>query len=483
MIRTKTIKTKLMASCGGLLALAAVLGVSSLQVVSSVRRELDAAVNVIARKQMLAGQISTAAADMTACERGVAFSTVLQQPDKAADFKRRYAAVQEKVEEHIASFTALMSAGDSRQELEAIRSEHEFLKRGHAEMIAMLEREQMDAALKHFDETLLPHLNTLSTHAKQLVDGQGKQLAAVAARAERVKAQSQWTILLLIGVSIGVGCGVMLVVRQSTSRLRDITAQISSSSDEVSLAAGQISSASKSLADGAAEQAGSIERTSVSSQQISAMTQKNADNTHEVARLMEQVDQRVSEANRTLEHMVVSMQEINSSSEKIARIIKVIDEIAFQTNILALNAAVEAARAGEAGMGFSVVADEVRSLAQRCAQAAKDTESLIEESISKAGNGVNQSNRMSGAIRSINESTAQVKKLVEEVSAGGKEQARGVDQIARTITSMERATHQAAASAEECAAASENMSSQADRMGGVVAELVALVGSSAGEHR
>ena len=134
---------------------------------------------------------------------------------------------------------------------------------------------------------------------------------------------------------------------------------------------------------------------------------------------------------------------------KIAKIIKVIDEIAFQTNILALNAAVEAARAGEAGMGFAVVADEVRSLAQRCAQAAKDTAALIEESILKSGDGKGKVDQVTTAIRTITADTTSVKTLVEEVSLASQEQARGIQQIGKAIVQMEQVTQSTAANAEE----------------------------------
>jgi len=476
--RSKTIGTKLMCSFGAMLAAVLILGLSSLKVSSSVSRQLEEAVNVIAKKQLLAGQISTAAADMTACERGVAFSTVLQQPDKANEFKRKFARVQDSVDQYIAAFSVLMSAGESTQALEGIRQEHAILKKAHADLLAMLDAQQMDVALKSFDEVLLPHLDTMSARAKQLVDHQGAQLTAVAGRAQSTKAQTRWATIVLLAVSMGVGVLVMFVVRGSTATLRSVTFQMSSCAQGVSAAAAQITSASHSLANGAAEQAGSIERTSVSSHEVSTMTQKNATSTYEAAELMGMVDKRVGEANRTLDGMVLSMQEINASSEKIARIIRVIDEIAFQTNILALNAAVEAARAGEAGLGFSVVADEVRNLAQRCAQAAKDTAALIEESIKNAANGTTQSGRMAEAIRSINESTERVKRLVEDVSAGSKEQARGVDQITHAITSMEQSTQQAAASAQESAAASEAMATQAQTMNRVVHELVELVGAA-----
>ena len=170
------------------------------------------------------------------------------------------------------------------------------------------------------------------------------------------------------------------------------------------------------------------------------------------------------------------MTEINASSEKVSKIIKVIDEIAFQTNILALNAAVEAARAGEAGMGFAVVADEVRNLSQRCAQAARDTASLIEESIAKSHDGMSKLDQVAGAIRSITESAAKVKTLVDEVSLGSQEQARGIEQIAKAIGQMEQVTQKNAANAEQSASASEELSGQAETMKGVAGQLQALVG-------
>jgi methyl-accepting chemotaxis protein len=175
------------------------------------------------------------------------------------------------------------------------------------------------------------------------------------------------------------------------------------------------------------------------------------------------------------------MGDIKASSDKVAKIITVIDEIAFQTNILALNAAVEAARAGEAGMGFAVVADEVRNLAQRCAQAAKDTAALIEESIAKSNDGKVKVDQVAVAIRAITEESAQVKTLVDEVSLGSQEQTRGIEQVAKALTQMEQVTQQSAANAEESAAAAEELTAQASTLLDVVAQLSAMVGAGTAE--
>jgi methyl-accepting chemotaxis protein len=193
--------------------------------------------------------------------------------------------------------------------------------------------------------------------------------------------------------------------------------------------------------------------------------------------------QLVSAANRNLDEMVGSMKEINGSSEKIAKIIKVIDEIAFQTNILALNAAVEAARAGEAGMGFAVVADEVRNLAQRSAQAAKDTAALIEESIGTSKDGGAKLDLVAKSIQSITGSAAQVKTLVDQIDAGSNEQARGIEQIGGAVGQMEQVTQRNAANAEESAAASEELSSQANALKQIVGELRRVVGGQESRER
>ena len=211
-------------------------------------------------------------------------------------------------------------------------------------------------------------------------------------------------------------------------------------------------------------------------EEMASMTRRNAENSQEAAAMMAQTETLVSGARGSLDQMVASMSAIKESSDKVARIIKTIDEIAFQTNILALNAAVEAARAGEAGMGFAVVADEVRGLAQRSAQAAHDTAALINESIVNVDKGHERVSQVSGAIGAIASSAGRMRTLVDEVSVASRQQAQGIDQVAQAVTQMEKITQTTAATAEESAAASEELSAQAETAMGVVEGLSSLVG-------
>jgi methyl-accepting chemotaxis protein len=472
-----TIGAKLYTSFGAMLALVLILGVTSLKINLDLGAELDDAVRVTARKQMLAGQIMATAAEMTALERAVASSEMLQQKDKSQAFLKQYAEAEKRSRQELADFTAMPgSSEETRAQLATLATEQNALKKTQDAFVTMLEKQQMDQALKTFDDALLPKLSKISVLARGLVEQQAEQLTVISKNADAKEGGSRWVTAGLLALCAAVGIGLVFVARGITARLRALTGQLAGCARGVSEASGQISSASQALAEGASRQAGSLEETSASSQELSSMTQSNANNSQQVTRLMAKTDTQVTEANRQLGEMVSSMQNIGAASEKIAKIIKIIDEIAFQTNILALNAAVEAARAGEAGMGFAVVADEVRNLAGRCAQAAKDTSTLIAESIEKTREGNTKLDHMSQAIRGITESTVEVKRLVDEVSISSGEQARGIEHIAGALSEIEGITQQAAASAQQSATASSSMSAQSEAMDAVTQQLVAMVG-------
>jgi len=285
-----------------------------------------------------------------------------------------------------------------------------------------------------------------------------------------------WLVFVLFGLALGACASGMYTARTVSATLEGVAGEIADNATQVEGAAGQVSASSQQLAQGASQQAASLEETSASTEQISSMTRRNADHSQSAATLMQEASKHVDETNQKLEQMLASMHDINASSEKISKIIKVIDEIAFQTNILALNAAVEAARAGEAGMGFAVVADEVRNLAQRCAQAARDTTGLIDESIGMASEGSRRVDQVVDAIRIVTENANKVKSLIEEVSSGSREQANGIEQVAKTLTEMGQVTQRTAASAQEGAAASTELTGLSAGMKRSATRLRALVG-------
>lgn len=283
------------------------------------------------------------------------------------------------------------------------------------------------------------------------------------------------TLLWLLPLSVLIGVGVYLVLARISGRLCALTQSIAEGSSQVSSAVFQIAAASQSLAQGASEQAASLEETSAAAALITRKTEGNAIGSRLAAEEMDKVNLQVRDSNTHLDEMISSMKDIRDSGEKIAGIIRVIDEIAFQTNILALNAAVEAARAGTAGAGFSVVATEVRNLAQRSAQAARDTTPLIEDSLAKSNAGSAKLEKVIAAIRGITESAAKVKLLVDEVSAGSSEQAREIDQVVRAVQQMDKVTQSTAANAEESAATSEELAAQAQSMNSIADQLRLVV--------
>jgi methyl-accepting chemotaxis protein/methyl-accepting chemotaxis protein-1 (serine sensor receptor) len=342
-------------------------------------------------------------------------------------------------------------------------------------MVQACADQKCNEALDLHTQKVLPLNRDLERIANELTQSQKEMSAAIAKDAEQQRSLSYWMGLLLLGAMVALAVVAAFVLRNVTSGLRQCAAGMGTGAQQIASAAGQVASASESLAQQASSQAASLEETSATTGEISSMTKRNAENTRSATDLVYQGEKSMGEANKRLEQMVHSMQEINASSDKISRIIRVIEEIAFQTNILALNAAVEAARAGAAGMGFAVVADEVRNLAQRCSQAAHDTTSLIEESISRATGGTADLDLVSKAIADVADNFSKIKTLVEEVNLSSQEQAKGIEQVTQTMARMNRTTQQTAASAEQSAAAATQMSAQTHAMSDLIVTLRSMV--------
>jgi methyl-accepting chemotaxis protein len=263
---------------------------------------------------------------------------------------------------------------------------------------------------------------------------------------------------------------------QITTTLRNVVNYLTDISSQLASASEQVASSSQSLAQGSSEQASSLEETSASMEEMASMTKQNASNAGEAAKLVDMCSASADNGNKAVGEMTSSMEDINTSSKKIAEITKVIDGIAFQTNLLALNAAVEAARAGEHGKGFAVVAEEVRNLAQRSADAAKDTTTLIEDCVAKAGKGAELAGNCGKALQDIVTNVKKATSLTKEINTASVEQSEGVSQVNGAIQQMDQITQQNAANAEESAAASEELTAQANALTEQVDILSAQVG-------
>ena len=311
-------------------------------------------------------------------------------------------------------------------------------------------------------------VRTVSTVAEHLAE----DLAAVIARATVFT----WVVALL-GVLIGIGLAVVITIGINKA-LKKLADALGSGAEQVTAASGQVSAASQSLAQGASEQASSLEESSAALEEMASMTRQNADNAGKADSLMGQTKKVVDEGAKAVEQVSGAIDQIKQSARETAKIIKTIDEISFQTNLLALNAAVEAARAGEAGKGFAVVAEEVRNLARRAADAAKNTSELIETSQKNADSSVVMVENLTKTFVGIQESSDKVATLVSEIAAASKEQAQGIDQVNTGVAEMDKVVQQNAANAEESASAAEELSSQAVELKTMVEELLGMVGGA-----
>jgi len=319
------------------------------------------------------------------------------------------------------------------------------------------------------DEISIALKNTIEALHSLIIDDGGKVLVAAAN-----KDMSQRLTREYKGEYAKMKDNINMVVQNLDNALE----QVAEAVGQVTSASGQISQGAQSLAEGANTQASSLEEVSSSLEEMSSMTKQNADNSNQAKILATEAKEAANEGDSSMKKMAEAIREIKTSSDNTAKIIKSIDDIAFQTNLLALNAAVEAARAGEAGKGFAVVAEEVRNLAMRSADAAKNTANMIEESVKNADSGVNITEEVAKSLNQIVDRVGKVGDLIAEIAAASNEQALGIEQVNTAVASMNQVTQQNAANSEESASASEELSSQAAELANMVNEFKLSVGGN-----
>jgi methyl-accepting chemotaxis protein len=372
-----------------------------------------------------------------------------------------------------------------------------------------VEMEKLDASLK--DDARKALIVELESSAEQYKDGLDHVVAGMQARDKiiverinRVAPQFTETLSRVKGsvhdyqmdlevrtrieqhtnelvVSIFTGFGIVagalfawIIIRSVTLPITRTAAHLATESEKANASALRVAQASQSIAEGASEQASSLEQTSSSLREMADMTQRNSENAQNAKGLANEARETADIGAAEMAQMKAAMGAIKESSVEISKIIKTIDDIAFQTNILALNAAVEAARAGDAGLGFAVVADEVRSLAQRSAEAAKETAARISMSTEKSEQGVLISDKMATNLAAILEKTRQLDERIAEIAESSRQQNEGIAQVNNAVASMDKVTQENAALADQSASASEELKAQAAQVRIEVAGLMRM---------
>ncbi|MBN9694077.1 MAG: MCP four helix bundle domain-containing protein [Verrucomicrobia bacterium] len=389
------------------------------------------------------------------------------------------AANRDRISELFRNYESLISDQEDRRLFEDAKQSRNKVAEIRDRLVEISRQGGSEANRKWVLETVVPAYEA-SIRSLQAIVEYNNRLGTAAGNEGKSSAKSSIRLIKIALVVALVVNGLLAwqVSRSTNQVLCDLAQNLDQGALQTAAAARQVSASSQTLSSGSSEQAASVEETSASLEEISTMIRTTSENAQKAKQLAGEARSVAVTGSQTMVEMTQAMAAIDASSAEVAKIVKNIDEIAFQTNILALNAAVEAARAGEAGAGFAVVADEVRSLAQRSAAAAKETADKIEAAIASSRNGSRSCTRVGESLGQIADKVSATDALVAEIATAAKEQAQGIEQINVAIAQMDKVTQSNSASAEESASAAEELDAQAESLKDMVGQLRHLVGAS-----
>ncbi len=471
-----TIGKKLLTACTvlGVLVLA-IVGLS-MTLVKQLSEQLTASNTHAAKRLELVGDVQGLSGRMRGAVRGILLYSRNGRPDMVTRSSGEFRKFSDSVSRGSEELEALEETDAGRA---AARAQRESVAAWQP-IVAELQRlSGINAPDSEIDPVLTKSIaaaDQLDAATARLKEIEKQASQAIRARGESIESRAIWLTGVAGVLAIVVIGFVVFLVLQVVKELRAMSADLAEGAQQINSASMQVAGSSQSLAQGATEQASALEETSASAEEITSITRQNAQAAQEAARLLTEARGLGDDVAHAVSSMEESIATINRSTAEVAKIIKAVDEIAFQTNILALNAAVEAARAGEAGVGFAVVADEVRNLAQRSTTAAKSTADLITNCVTSAEDGKQRLVALTTAFQRSSEIQRLVEQRAAEIATSSDEQARGVSEIGRALHQMNSVTQSTAAQSEESAAASEEMSSQAQAFNSVVKRLRGMVG-------